>query len=390
MSENKLIKYLRKEFKVPSGTQHLTPILLSDSKGFSLQKQASNVVEQSIKLWCKSGRNSRQGLEWLQENLATQIGRIDNISLYVWLGTCDLTTYNKKCIALGSENKENIEQIVTNFKEISSLFTRYSGCKLTFLETPLEQRVKELERSNEILRKHSNLLNVAEPTNQTVNKDSSQAPSQNQNVQTNSSNIQLLGNIQDRVSNFILRQIDDQLVKLEDSFIKSSQSPSYQGTSLSPDQSQTSEFQQQIPPQFNVNHQHLTMNPTCIPPNRMNTINSSTDTSRSRSNEIGVNRTLSGQTIYYSPPSYMTPKYQANVPPGIQAVSTNNQKIPYMHPHYNSTLPSTVQNKICVEPHPLTHHNQHTWQGSQQNSNNQNILRKEHFLGHSQPQYSRP
>ncbi|CAG2194806.1 unnamed protein product [Mytilus edulis] len=87
MSENKLIKYLRKEFKVPSGTQHLTPILLSDSKGFSLQKQASNPVEQSIKLWCKSGRNSRQGLEWLQENLATQIGRIDNISLYVWLGT---------------------------------------------------------------------------------------------------------------------------------------------------------------------------------------------------------------------------------------------------------------------------------------------------------------
>lgn len=137
MSENKLIKYLRKEFKVPSGTQHLTPILLSDSKGFSLQKQASNPVEQSIKLWCKSGRNSRQGLEWLQENLATQIGRIDNISLYVWLGTCDLTTYNKKFIALGSENKENIEQIVTNFKEISSLFTRYPGCKLTFLETPV-------------------------------------------------------------------------------------------------------------------------------------------------------------------------------------------------------------------------------------------------------------
>ncbi|VDI78459.1 Hypothetical predicted protein [Mytilus galloprovincialis] len=253
----------------------------------------------------------------------------------------------------------------------------------------LEQRVKELERSNEILRKHSNLLNVPEPTNQTVNKDSSQAPSQNQNVQTNSSNIQLLGNIQDRVSNFILRQIDDQLVKLEDSFIKSSQSPSYQGTNLSPDQSQTREFQQQIPPQFNVNHQHLTMNPTCIPPNRMNTINSSTNTSRSRSNDIGVNRTLSGQTIYYSPPSYMTPKYQDNVPPGIQAVSTYNQKTPYMHPHYNSALPSTVQTKICVEPHPLTHHNQHTWQGSQQNSSNQNILRKDHFLGHSQPQYSR-
>ncbi|CAG2211401.1 unnamed protein product [Mytilus edulis] len=196
----------------------------------------------------------------------------------------------------------------------------------------LEQRVKELERSNEILRKHSNLLNIPEPTNQTVNKDSSQAPSQNQNEQTNTSNIQLHGNIQDRVSNFILRQINDHLVKLDDSFIKSSQPPSYQGMSLSPDQSQTIEFQQQIPPQFNVNHQHLTMNPTCIPPNRMNTINSNTDTSRNGSNDIGVNRNLSGQTIYYSPPSYMTPKYQANVPPGIQAVSTNNQKIPYMHP----------------------------------------------------------
>ncbi|CAG2193575.1 unnamed protein product [Mytilus edulis] len=38
-----------------------------------------------------------------------------------------------------------------------------------------------------------------------------------------------------------------------------------------------------------------------------------------------------------------------------------------MHPHFNSTLPSTVQTKICVEPQPLINHNQHTWQGNQQN-----------------------
>ncbi|CAC5367027.1 unnamed protein product [Mytilus coruscus] len=164
----------------------------------------------------------------------------------------------------------------------------------------LEQRVKELERSNEILRKRSNLINVPEPTNLTGNKDSSQAPIQNQNVQTNTSNVQLLGNIQDRVSNFILQQIDDQLVKLEDSFIKS---PSYKGTNFSPDQSQTREFQQQLPPQFNVDHQNLTVHPTCIPPNHMNTMNSNKDTRSNVSNDIGANRTLSGQTIYYSPPS---------------------------------------------------------------------------------------
>jgi hypothetical protein len=42
------------------------------------------------------GRISTEGLEWLKENLKSKIGHLDNIALYVWFGTCDLTAYDKQ------------------------------------------------------------------------------------------------------------------------------------------------------------------------------------------------------------------------------------------------------------------------------------------------------
>ena len=102
MSKGKLQKYLARPFQNPTGTQTITPIILSDSKGYSLRDQATNSVEQSIKWWCIAGRNSTQALDWLRQNIDEQIGHYDNIALYIWIGTCDLTTKNKQCISLTS------------------------------------------------------------------------------------------------------------------------------------------------------------------------------------------------------------------------------------------------------------------------------------------------
>jgi hypothetical protein len=41
-------KYLGRPFQNPTGTQTITPIILSDSKGYSLRDQATNIVEQSV------------------------------------------------------------------------------------------------------------------------------------------------------------------------------------------------------------------------------------------------------------------------------------------------------------------------------------------------------
>ncbi|VDI33509.1 Hypothetical predicted protein [Mytilus galloprovincialis] len=79
----------------------------------------------------------------------------------------------------------------------------------------LETRIKELERSNEILRKDVQLIHRTESSNPTIvhtNQDDQHVRS------TPKDNNFLLNNLQDRVSNFILRQIDTQLSKMEGNF----------------------------------------------------------------------------------------------------------------------------------------------------------------------------
>ena len=77
----------------------------------------------------------------------------------------------------------------------------------------LEQRVKELERSNAILRKEIQIQNKTDPNNDHI-------PNTRSNDDTTSTdrNSTLMSNLHDRVSNFILRQIDKQLSNMEENF----------------------------------------------------------------------------------------------------------------------------------------------------------------------------
>lgn len=79
----------------------------------------------------------------------------------------------------------------------------------------LESTIKELEISNEILRKEVQLLHRPEtnyPTTEHTNQDDQNVRSTQ--IDTN----HLIVNLQDRVSNFILCQIDTQISKMEDNF----------------------------------------------------------------------------------------------------------------------------------------------------------------------------
>ncbi|CAG2233385.1 unnamed protein product [Mytilus edulis] len=136
MTEYKLLKYLREPIIPPPGQRVLTPVVLTDSKGYWVSKHCTIPTENTIKWWFKSGRTSAQGLEWLRSNLDSKIGQLDNISLYIWLGTCDLTTYDGKYIALRSEEQDTIKTLTDNYQHIIELFRNYPGCKLTFLQLP--------------------------------------------------------------------------------------------------------------------------------------------------------------------------------------------------------------------------------------------------------------
>ena len=137
MSGHKLRKYLNKPPTPVTGTQKLTPVLLSDSKGIYLKHQTQTGIDQHIKFWCEKSRTTTRGYWWLRENLDHKIGHLDNISLYVWLGTCDLTSYNKGYISIRTpDSDESVDKAVENYNKIVDLLQPYPHCKLTFIETP--------------------------------------------------------------------------------------------------------------------------------------------------------------------------------------------------------------------------------------------------------------
>lgn len=64
--------------------------MLSDSKGRYIQDVAIQEYP-SFKFWYKSGFNSKQIAGWLEHNIERLLSRLNGITLYIWIGTCDMT-----------------------------------------------------------------------------------------------------------------------------------------------------------------------------------------------------------------------------------------------------------------------------------------------------------
>lgn len=76
---------------------------LTDSKGRYLRELYNSDIEREIIWWDYSGRTTSKGYSWLVDNLDRQITHLGNVHVYIWLGTCDLTTYDHSFISLSSE-----------------------------------------------------------------------------------------------------------------------------------------------------------------------------------------------------------------------------------------------------------------------------------------------
>ena len=80
-------------------------------------------IENNITWWYKSGQSSTQCLQWLKDNIEHKIGLLDNIALYVWLGTCDITDFDResKYITLKREPADTYKHPTGNCPTIFSL-----------------------------------------------------------------------------------------------------------------------------------------------------------------------------------------------------------------------------------------------------------------------------
>ncbi|OWF42392.1 hypothetical protein KP79_PYT05157 [Mizuhopecten yessoensis] len=142
MSENRLRKYLNRATSPPRGHRKFKPVILSDSKGNHLANHCSNEQELEIN-WCaKGGRKFEHGHRWLIENLPAKLTRHGKVSLYVWLGTCNLTSVNKDYISLTTDLDETVNKIINTITEIRTLPERHENLKTTILEIPNYSIVK--------------------------------------------------------------------------------------------------------------------------------------------------------------------------------------------------------------------------------------------------------
>lgn len=139
MSLNKLVKFLEAPRPTVSGHRIRVPVILSDSKGTRLQKvKTEHAVERQIEFWCKKGATIQKQLKWLRENLDRKINFLGDIHLYVWLGTCNLTSIDKtRKISLTSWNEDTIKNILQGFNAIIDLLKQYKHSRVTFLPLPV-------------------------------------------------------------------------------------------------------------------------------------------------------------------------------------------------------------------------------------------------------------
>lgn len=112
------------------------PIFVSDSKGRYLKAVAESKTSLSIKWFCKSGSSSVDTYSWLRRNLENFLTKYYEISLYIWIGTCDLTVKEKKFISLRKSPNDGLESLKSHLLKIKELCSS-AKIKLTFLHIPV-------------------------------------------------------------------------------------------------------------------------------------------------------------------------------------------------------------------------------------------------------------
>lgn len=138
MSQSKLQKYIDRPLYF-NGRLTRQPILLSDSKGNYLKPHSDLITQfhSNLDIQCRGGARFQDYYCWLRSNLHKKVNCYGDITLYVFLGTCDLTLREGKYIQLRHDDvtvafaylKYHIDRYI-------SFISQFPSVKLVFLEIP--------------------------------------------------------------------------------------------------------------------------------------------------------------------------------------------------------------------------------------------------------------
>lgn len=137
MSNSKLVKYLDR----PVDRKLLVsqPVLVSNSLGKYLRKHLDLLKQFQLYLHfeCRPGARFTDFYPWLNQNLRALLEKYNHLTLYIWLGTCDVTRKSGKFISLLSDNSQFIvDKVVSHIDRYISIVKEFKKVKLVFLEIP--------------------------------------------------------------------------------------------------------------------------------------------------------------------------------------------------------------------------------------------------------------
>ena len=139
VSATNIRKYIREQPQKPSGVQNRTPILVSDSKGFTLRNYCPNLLF-PFELWCIPGARTTKLTDLIRDRTDKAIVRHGKIAIYIWSGTCDLTVKDGESTSIRLRNKDNrtIDNIVSELKSLIRFLDRYgSNVVLRIVDCPV-------------------------------------------------------------------------------------------------------------------------------------------------------------------------------------------------------------------------------------------------------------
>lgn len=136
MSVSSFVKYLReaKDLDKDLPTRKRVAAILSDSKANYIKSYATSNVDSGIVWWSTKGLTTEIAFNWLYEKIDSKLRKYGEISIYIWLGTCDLTKKNKY-VSLNVSYEADLTKTIENYRKLSD-YARSRNLKLIFLEVP--------------------------------------------------------------------------------------------------------------------------------------------------------------------------------------------------------------------------------------------------------------
>lgn len=137
MSNSKLLKYLERPLvSKPISSQ---PVLISNSIGNSLRKHFDllKLVKLHVRFECRPGARFPDFLPWIERTLPELVKQHGRVTLYIWLGTCDLTKKNGKFIDFRYVDHSSCVRNITYYIDLFRAYIRsFPEVTPIFLEIP--------------------------------------------------------------------------------------------------------------------------------------------------------------------------------------------------------------------------------------------------------------